>query len=216
MSSLKPSLTRRTVFSVMALSSLAFAACGGDDDDTSPTVPATTAAAAAASSTTPMTAGAASSEFNDADVEFAQSMIAHHEQAIEMAEIALDPARQASSDVTALAGRVQAAQDPEIVLMSGWLESWGQPAQMDTSEGHDMSDMTGMMSAEDMDELATMTSSEFDDKWLTMMVEHHEGAIEMATEIQSAGSNADVKNLATQIVAAQEAEVDEMNGLLDG
>ena len=54
-------------------------------------------------------------------------MIAHHEQAIEMAEIAQDPARQAGADVVDLAERVEAAQDPEIELMTGWLEAWGQP-----------------------------------------------------------------------------------------
>ena len=114
-------------------------------------------------------------------------MIAHHEQAIEMAEIAQDPARQAGAEVVALAGRIEAAQDPEIELMTGWLEAWGQPVQMDTSDGHDMSEMTGMMSAEDMDALATKTGTEFDDMWLTMMVEHHEGAIEMATDDPSRG-----------------------------
>ncbi len=52
--------------------------------------------------------------------------------------------------------------------------------------------------------------------WLTMMVEHHEGAIEMATDIQAEGTNPDVKTLAGQIVAAQQAEVDEMGQILDG
>jgi uncharacterized protein (DUF305 family) len=87
---------------------------------------------------------------------------------------------------------------------------------MDTSGGHDMSEMAGMMSAEDMDSLGAMAESEFDDMWLTMMVEHHEGAIKMATDIQAHGTNPDVKTLAEQIVTAQQAEVDEMRQLLDG
>ena len=66
-------------------------------------------------------------------------MIAHHEQAIEMAEIAQDPARQAGADVVALAGRVEAAQDPEIEPHDRVAPAWGQPVQMDTSGGHDMS-----------------------------------------------------------------------------
>ena len=181
-----------------------------DDDRRRPLQRPTTSAGSA-----PDGSATASGEFNDADVEFAQSMIAHHEQAIEMAEIAQDPARQAGAEVVALAGRIEAAQDPEIELMTGWLEAWGQPVQMDTSDGHDMSEMTGMMSAEDMDALATKTGTEFDDMWLTMMVEHHEGAIEMATAIQAEGTSPDVKTLAGQIVAAQQAEVDEMRQLLD-
>ena len=79
-----------------------------------------------------------------------------------------------------------------------------------------MSEMTGMMSAEDMDALAAKSRTEFDDMWLTMMVEHHDGAIEMATDIQVEGTNPDVKSLAGQIVAAQQAEVDDMGQLLDG
>ena len=112
-------------------------------------------------------------------------MIPHHEQAIEMAEIAQDPARQAGPEVLDLAARVKAAQDPEIATMTGWLTAWGQPVEMDTSDGHDMSSMTGMMSAEDMDAMATMTGPDFDDMWLTMMIEHHQGAIEMATTEQT-------------------------------
>jgi uncharacterized protein (DUF305 family) len=192
----------------------ALAACGSDDDDATATTSVAAPTTTSAGATTPGPASE-NSEFNDADVEFAQSMIAHHEQAIEMAEIAQDPARQAGADVLALAGRVEAAQDPEIDLMTGWLDAWGQPTQMDTSGGHDMSEMTGMMSVEDMDELGAKTDTEFDHMWLTMMVEHHEGAIEMATGIQNDGANPDVKTLASQIVTAQQAEVDEMRQLLD-
>ena len=195
------------------------AACGGDDDDaTATTTTSATAAAPSTASSASTSAGsaAASSEFNDADVEFAQSMIVHHEQAIEMAEIAKDPARTASAEVVALAGRIEAAQDPEIKLMTGWLQARGTPVHMDTSGGHDMSEMTGMMSADDMDALAATSGTDFDETWLTMMVEHHEGAIEMATDIQAEGQNPDVKILAGQIVAAQHSEVDEMGQILDG
>ena len=192
---------------------LALGACGGDDDATTATT--TAAAPATTSAGAPDGSATANGAFNEADVEFAQSMIAHHEQAIEMAEIAQDPARQAGADVVAFGERIEAAQDPEIDLMTGWLEAWGQPLQMGTADGHDMSEMTGMMSAEDMDALATKAATDFDDMWLTMMVEHHEGAIEMATAIQAEGTSPDVKTLAGQIIAAQQAEVDELRELLD-
>ncbi len=81
--------------------------------------------------------------FNDADVAFAQGMIPHHEQAIEMADIALDPTVGASAEVRDLATRIKGAQDPEIAMMSGWLTTWGQPMTMDMSGGHDMSSMSG-------------------------------------------------------------------------
>jgi uncharacterized protein (DUF305 family) len=217
MRSFNASSLRRPIFAAVLVGGLALTACGGDDDATATTTAATPAAVLTTTSagSTPEGSAPAGDDFNDADVEFAQSMIAHHEQAIEMAEIAQDPARQAGADVVALAGRIAAAQDPEIDRMVGWLEAWGQPVQMDTSDGHDMSEMTGMMSAEDMDALATTTGTEFDDMWLTMMVEHHEGAIEMATAIGAECTSLEVKTLADEVVVAQEAEVDEMRQLLD-
>ena len=157
----------------------------------------------------------ATTEFNEADVTFAQGMIPHHEQAVEMADIALDPASGAGSDVTDLATRIKGAQDPEIELMTGWLEAWGQPVAMDTSDGHDMASMDGMMSAEDMDALEELAGDAFDERWLGMMIEHHTGAIAMAETVTDDGSNSDVLELAGQIITAQQAEIDEMNRLLE-
>jgi uncharacterized protein (DUF305 family) len=217
MSSFNPFAARRALTATVLVGGLTLAACARDDDDARPTTTSTGAAPSTTSATSAPTGSATSSNaFNDADVEFAQRMIVHHEQAIEMAEIAQEPARKAGAEVIALAGRIEAGQDPEIERMIGWLRSWGAPDQMDTSGGHDMSEMAGMMSAEDMDSLDAMAGTEFDDMWLTMMVEHHEGAIEMATDIQAEGTNGDVETLAGQIVAAQQAEVDEMRPLLDG
>jgi uncharacterized protein (DUF305 family) len=161
-------------------------------------------------------AGDAAVTLNDADVEFAQGMIAHHEQAIEMAEIALDPSIGAGPEVVDLATRIQAAQDPEIDLMTAWLTAAGKPVAMDTSEGHDMSSMEGMMTAEEMDELSTLTATEFDQRWLAMMIEHHEGAISQSNAVTGAGSNSEVRALADQIIATQQAEIDEMQALLQG
>ena len=86
-------------------------------------------------------------EFNDADVAFAQMMIPHHEQAIEMADLV--PERASSEEVEALAARIKAAQAPEIELMTSWLEEWDQPLEgemggMDMGEGGQMEGMEGM------------------------------------------------------------------------
>jgi uncharacterized protein (DUF305 family) len=180
------------------------AACGSDDDTSSDSTTETTAVASAEVA------------LNEADVEFAQGMIAHHEQAIEMAEIALDPTVGASAEVVDLATRIQAAQDPEVVLMTGWLTAAGESVTMDTSDGHDMSSMPGMMSADQMDEMAAMTGADFDQMWLTMMIAHHEGAISQSETVKADGSNADVLLLADQIIAAQQAEINEMKALLEG
>ena len=115
-----------------------------------------------------------------------------------------------------LAARIQGAQDPEIELMTEWLTGWGQPIQMDMSDGHSMDDMEGMMSAEQMDALAAATGAEFDQLWLEMMIEHHTGAISMADTVKADGSNPDVLALADQIITAQRAEIEEMQQLLPG
>ena len=194
----------------LAVSTIVFAACGDDDDSGTPA----TTAAPASSEGGPGGSTAGTADFNDADVEFAQGMIAHHEQAVEMAEIALDPTRAASPEVVDLATRIQGAQDPEIQLMTSWLAEWDRPLVMDTSDGHDMESMDGMMSAEEMDELATLTGADFDTMWMEMMIRHHEGAITQSEEIRTAGSNADVLALADQIIAAQQGEIAEMQQLL--
>ena len=141
-------------------------------------------------------------------------MIAHHEQAIEMAEIALDPNVGASAAVVDLATRIKGAQDPEVELMTGWLTAAGEPVAMDASEGHDMSSMEGMMTAEQMDAMAAMTGADFDQIWLQMMIAHHEGAISQSQTVKANGSNADVLALAETIITAQQAEITEMQALL--
>jgi uncharacterized protein (DUF305 family) len=156
----------------------------------------------------------ASITLNAADTEFAQGMIAHHQQAVEMAEIALDPDAGASAEVTDLATRIQAAQEPEIEQMTAWLTAAGESTTMDMDEGHDMSSMDGMMSAEQMDALAVATGADFDQMWLEMMIAHHEGAVSQSETVKADGSNPDVLLLADQIIAAQQGEIAEMQALL--
>jgi uncharacterized protein (DUF305 family) len=160
--------------------------------------------------------------FNDADVSFAQNMIPHHQQAVEMADIALKVSSGASIEVADLAKRIQGAQQPEIDVMSGWLKTWGKESapttEMADMEGMDhssMSGMEGMMSAEEMASLQSATGLAFDTAWMQMMVRHHEGAVAMAKQVQGAGSNAEVKALAAKIIVAQEAEISEMKATLD-
>ncbi len=199
-------MSHRSKIPAIALAATALlAACGSDDSSsTDTTVAAAEAPAADAVS------------LNDADVEFAQGMIAHHEQAVEMAEIALDPNVGAGAAVIDLATRIQAAQEPEITQMTAWLTAAGEAMTMDMSDGHDMSSMDGMMTVEDMDALAASTGAEFDAMWLEMMIAHHEGAISQSETVKADGSNADVLTLADQIITAQQAEIEEMRALLEG
>jgi uncharacterized protein (DUF305 family) len=182
---------------------LGLAACGSDDN-----------ASPSAQSTDGTTATAAA--FNEADVAFAQGMIPHHELAIDMADIALDPSVGANGEVRDLATRIKDGQGPEIERMISWLAAWDQPMSMGTSGGDGMSSMEGMMSADDMDSLGMMTGAEFDTMWMEMMIRHHEGAIAMAETVKADGSNPAVLELADQVITAQQGEIDEMQALLGG
>lgn len=161
------------------------------------------------------TASSASEEaaFNEADVAFAQGMIPHHEGALTMAEVALT--RATDPRVIDLAERIKAGQDPEIDLLTGWLEEWGQPLESGGMGGmdHGAEDMGGMdmdMGMEDM----PAAGPDFDRMWLESMIEHHDGAVEMAQTELADGQNADAIELAQLIVETQTLEIAEMETLL--
>ena len=149
------------------------------------------------------------SAFNEADVMFAQEMILHHEQAVEMADMALASSAYASPQVIDLAKRIKSAQGPEIETMKGWLTDWNMPMKMDH-----MTHMSGMMSNDEMASLRNLNYAEFDKVWLEMMIKHHQGALESAKAIQASGKCPPVLKLASQIVSDQTAEINEMQLLL--
>jgi uncharacterized protein (DUF305 family) len=151
--------------------------------------------------------------FNDDDVMFAQMMIPHHEQAIEMADIALDPLVGASDAVKKLATRIKSAQDPEITKMKAFLTSWKERLTPDSGMNHGDS-MSGMLSADAMKKLSSLRGAEFDRAWMSGMIAHHEGAIEMAKEVLKTGKDAAVKTLANLVATAQDSEILEMKKLL--
>ena len=192
--------SRRTLTAlVVALAViLGLAACGSDDsgstDDQSDGTSSTEA-----------------TEHNDADVAFAQGMIPHHEQAVEMAQLAATNSED--ERVIELAEGIEAAQGPEIEQMQGWLEEWGE-SEDDGGMDHGGSD-TGMMSEEDMAALESATGADFDQMFLEMMTEHHEGAIEMAETELVDGQHAEALEVAEAISSTQQAEIGEMQTLLE-
>ncbi|WP_037162117.1 DUF305 domain-containing protein [Rhodococcoides fascians] len=167
------------------------------------------------SSSAPASEAAASAQFNDADVMFAKMMYPHHAQAIEMAAMA--QGRTDNPDVLGLAAAIAAGQQPELDRMTVWLSEWGQPAptaDMGQMSSMDHSSGSGMMTPQDMEALMAASGPEFDRQWLTMMIAHHTGAIEMANTEISDGSNPDVQEMARTIVATQQQEITTMQSLL--
>jgi uncharacterized protein (DUF305 family) len=159
--------------------------------------------------------GQQAADHNDHDVQFAQEMIAHHQQAVDMAKMV--PGKTTNAKVTDLAKRIEGAQDPEIKTMTAWLSKWGASPTASSMPGMDHGSMgsgNGMMTAEEMAKLGKATGAEFDRMWMEMMIKHHQGAIDMSKTHIEKGSNAESKKLAQDIITAQQAEITEMQGLL--
>jgi uncharacterized protein (DUF305 family) len=200
--------THRITLAVTGLATaFVLAACGGQSDQS-------TAQSSGSSFAPSGSSSASASEHNDADVTFAQMMIVHHQQAIEMADLA--PTRASNPQVKDLAAKIKPEQAPEIDTMTGWLSAWGAPAAMSGMDhgGHDVGTMPGAMSSADMDRLASLSGSQFDREFLTMMIAHHQGAIDMAKTEETQGANPDAKALAAKIIQDQTAEIAQMQTLL--
>lgn len=200
---------RITLPAIAALSAVVLAACGAQDEptDAAPGAGQTSTPVVTTSPTPTETAESA----NAADVQFARDMIPHHAQAIVMAEVAAR--RAADPAVRELAEQIQAAQGPEIDQLTSWLTAWGEPApDPDAMGGH--GDMAGMMGPEEMAELAGAQGARLDRMFLTSMIEHHRGAVEMAREQIQRGQHPGAVEMAEEIVATQQAEIDTMRQLL--
>jgi uncharacterized protein (DUF305 family) len=160
----------------------------------------------------PSSSVAAAEAHNDADVMFAQHMIPHHQQAVEMSDMVLGK-QGIDPRVLDLANEIKAAQGPEIQLMQGWLTQWGEPA-MPPMSGHDTPAMQGMMSGDDMTALQNAQGVEASKLFLTQMIAHHEGAITMAQSEIKDGQYSAAEELARSIVTSQQKEIDTMKGIL--
>lgn len=143
------------------------------------------------------------SEYSSDDIAFAEMMIPHHEQAIEMSEIAF--LNTTNPDVLKLAQEIKDAQSPEIDLMMSWTG-----VKASTHAGHMMD---GMLSQNELSDLREAKEKEFDRLFLEGMIKHHEGAIEMAQDV-AASKNKDVADLSAAIIRAQELEIAKMKELL--
>lgn len=217
------SLSRRSraaaVIGATLAITLLLAACGSNDDSTTGAGKGNRRSESPTSSGTAI-AKPAAGPHNDTDTMWTSQMVPHHAQAVEMSELLLakdgiDPA------VSELAEQIKAAQAPEIEQMRGWLAGWGEPvpaadgsmAGMD----HDAGSMgPGMMSDADMTELEDASGMAAQRLYLTQMVAHHQGAIEMSKLELRAGENAEATSLASRIITTQRSEITTMTELLAG
>ena len=153
-------------------------------------------------------------KFSSTDLMFANMMIPHHEQAIEMSDLAIEISE--NPEIVALARKIKAAQAPEIEQMKLWQDN-GDPGHM----GHDMMEdfdndgngMMGVLDESQISELERATGIEFDRLFLEGMIAHHEGAIDMA-EMVVDSENKEAAALGKAIIESQTAEIEEMKTLL--
>ncbi|MCX2929097.1 DUF305 domain-containing protein [Mycobacterium sp. CVI_P3] len=200
---------------------VAIGACGNSATENAASSPAPSSAP---SSTT----AASSAAHNQADVMFAQHMIPHHQQAVQMSDVILGK-QGIDPRVVDLAKQIKAAQGPEIEQMQGWLNQWGVPAMsgMPGMGDHggmpgmggmgdmgDMPGMDGMMSAADMQALQNAQGVAASKLFLTQMIEHHQGAITMAQNEIKNGQSQEAVTLAKSIASSQQQEIDTMNQIL--
>ena len=148
------------------------------------------------------------SAMNGSDEMFLQMMIPHHEQAVEMSNLAL--AKSKNPEVLKLAQQIKDGQSAEITQMNSWLDGAGMPADMGQEMGHDMG---GMMGPEDMTALQSATGTAFDKLFLTSMIAHHEGALHMVLMIKDS-NEPKLLTLRDNIIKTQSAELETMKKLL--
>jgi uncharacterized protein (DUF305 family) len=148
-----------------------------------------------------------------ADVEFMQGMIAHHAQAIYMSRMA--EAHKANPRVIKLSTKIDQSQVAEIRIMQDWLRHYGQAAP-DTSSWRTMT-MPGMLTREQLDRLDKASGVEFDRAYLELMIQHHEGALQMVKDLLATprgGQEVDVGVFAADVVTVQTAEIGTMRQML--
>jgi uncharacterized protein (DUF305 family) len=161
--------------------------------------------------------------YTEADIRFMSTMIGHHAQAIEMAHLA--PARAGGQSIRTLAARIINAQQDEIAIMQRWLRDRNQPVPELHVEGGTVmvhggahgGMMPGMLTAEQMRELAAATGPEFDRLFLVGMIQHHRGAVTMVQDLFSswgAGQDETVFKFASDVNVDQSTEIARMEEML--
>ena len=147
------------------------------------------------------------SDYTGADIMFLQMMIPHHQQAVDISNLALKTSKD--SELLALATTIRDAQTAEIAQMKSWLNEAGADLDM----GHSMDGMGGMLDDTELSALAAATGKNFDVLWLKGMIGHHDGAIHMTTMIRDA-SNKEIKAFGENVIKDQSAQITQMEAML--
>lgn len=152
---------------------------------------------------------------SEADLKYVASMIVHHKQALDMS--ALAPERARDETVRGLASRIHDTQGPEIGAMEQWQRQFAENAPAHGHEGKlpdvDHAAMPGMATDEQLAALRAASGADFDRLFLRLMIAHHEGALKMAVDLLSTGSDVRVEEMANDVVASQSDEIARMRAI---
>ena len=160
----------------------------------------------------------AGTSYVQADVDFLQGMIVHHQQAILMSELSAE--RTNNKTILDLADRIDISQEDEIDFMENWLESRGENKNLSSHEHmqeHKHMKMTGMASSEELKELRASKSTSFDKLFLQLMINHHDGALEMVKTLKEFPGNSfdsSLDEFISELINDQGVEIERMNGIL--
>jgi uncharacterized protein (DUF305 family) len=153
-------------------------------------------------------------EHTAADTAFMQDMIAHHQQALDMAGLVAD--RTERDDLPLLAERIIESQEAEIELIEEWLTDRDEEIPDEAADHGDHEGMPGMATADQLDELEAADGAAFDRLFLELMIAHHQGAVTMVTDLYADGGGLEpaADGLARGIEADQNIEIGRMQELL--
>lgn len=157
-------------------------------------------------------ATAASGAVNAADVMFAQMMVAHHRQGIEI--VTLTDTRAESPEVKRLAAAIKTTQTAERETMAGWLRTWGKPPTADASAHAAHGGMPGTSNVE-IRSVKAKSGGDFDRAFLNMLIAHQDDAIQMARSETAGGSDAQAKAMADRIEKSRSAQITQMLAMLE-
>ncbi len=224
------------LLSLLALATVAGCAGGGGSGGPAPAPDWTTRTPSTAERVAPPSRGSEAMErtfqeeverrrtrYVEADVHFMQGMIGHHAQALAMVSLVAD--RSTNPSIHLLAGRIENSQRDEIHLMESWLRDRGEQvpewhlhgSRLTLHGGGDHAHMPGMLSDEQMARLEAATGREFDRRFLTYMIQHHQGAVEMVRVLfatDGAAQDPDVFRFSSDVQVDQRTEIARMERML--
>ena len=210
----------RAILAVSALLIAGLTACTGEPEDAAPlpTTPVVQLGGPGEPNRTlsPDEAAALTSpSYSEDDVLFVRDMLHHHSQAIEMTGFVVD--RSDDEDVRLLAERMDISQTDEMAVLEKWLQDRGEPVRdPGASHAHSADSMPGLLTDAEMAQLEAAEGEEFDILFLTFMIKHHQGAIQMVQELYAAdgGQEPEIDTFARHVEADQGIEITRMQRML--